>query len=207
MFHALRERTRRQHAAVKALVRDLKFNDIYGSACILQRGVFLMPQRAEAYTDPKRSFAAQKAHQRQCDFTHGHGILTRLDVDIRDAGRAILNQQFRKLVQFRAITAQFAILAAHPAIGTVLPAVIGNLHHPANKNPRAETARGGDGSPLMQRFLSFAAGVQVVRARNELSINHGVELTQRDGQAQARSTQPGLLIKHCSGPCFIAIVS
>jgi hypothetical protein len=51
-----------------------------------------------------------------------------------------MHQQINELVGRDAITIQRFVVAPHAAIRTVLPAEIGNFHHAANEDFRAEDA-------------------------------------------------------------------
>ena len=68
-----------------------------------------MVQRAEANTDAKIGFTTQGFDQREDYFARGEtGVFTGLDIDIGDARRTMIDQEFRKLIMFGAETGEVA---------------------------------------------------------------------------------------------------
>ena len=82
-------------------------------------------------------------------------IFAALDVHVRHTGRAMLEQQFGDLFVPGAIAGEIAILAAHPAVGAVFPAEIGDLHHGAHEDLLAEFLARRGGGAFMERRLAL----------------------------------------------------
>ena len=168
----------RFHFGVEFRIRDFKFDDVNARAGLFQFIIHRMAQRAEANADAQIGFAAQGLNQRQNDFANGDGIFARLDIHIRDAGGAMMNEQFGKLVVIGAKTIERAIAAAHPAVGAIFAAIIGNLHDSAHKNLVAEARSGRERSFFMKCLLSLAVQIQHIGAgHTRLSHRRKIELT------------------------------
>jgi len=91
-------------------------------------------ERTEANADAQIGFAAQGLNQGQNDFAHGDGVFAGLDVQVGDAGGAMMDEQFGELFVLRAEAFERAIAAAHAAIGAVFATVIGNFDDSADEN-------------------------------------------------------------------------
>ncbi len=147
---------RRGHGGVRFGVGDFKLDDVNAGAGVLEFGVQRRVERAETQTDAKGGFAAQGLYERQHDLADHDGILARLDVHIRDAGRAVMHEQFGKLIVFGAETVQGTVVAPHAAVGAIFAAIIRDFDHGTDKNPFSEVPEGGICSTGVQRFLGFA---------------------------------------------------
>src|SRR5262249_29779023 len=116
--------SRRMQFPVADRVRHFEFDDVNGRARGLQLGIELMRQRTQAYAHTERGFLPQRPDQRQYHLLQDDGIFSSLDVHVGDARRTMLQEHFRELLVDGAEARERAIVASHPAIRTILPAVV-----------------------------------------------------------------------------------
>ena len=102
-------------------------------------------------------------NERQDDFKNGDRVFAGLDVDVRNARGPVLDQHLGKLLVMRAKTLQGAVVAAHPAVGAVFAAEVGNLDHGPHKDLAVELFAGGFGGAAMQCGLGRPGGFQIGR--------------------------------------------
>jgi hypothetical protein len=110
-------------------------------------------------------------NERQDDFADGDGIFAGLNVHVRHAGRAMVDEQFRDLIVFGAKAFERAIAAAHSTIGAVFAAEIGNFDNPTHKNPTSKPRPSCERSFFMKCILSFALKIQHIGAQQS-RLNH-----------------------------------
>src|SRR2546426_755541 len=130
-----------------------------------------MVQNAEANADSQVRVLMQRLDERQRNLAYGHRVLASLDIHVRDALGAMMNQQIRNLLVFRSIPFQSTVTAPHPAIKTVLAAKIGDFHDRANEYVMAEPRPGKLCSPLVKGGLGFATRVQQLGGRQDKLIH------------------------------------
>ena len=118
------QRARRLRRVVARGIAGFELHDVEGRAGLLQRVVHRRRQCAETKADAERGFAPERFQQRQHHLAHHHRVFAALDIDVRDAGGTVMDEQFSNLFVAGAITMQGAIVAAHPAIGAILAAKI-----------------------------------------------------------------------------------
>jgi hypothetical protein len=95
-------------------------------------------QRAEAQRDAEAGSAPQFAHQRQHRLPQNHGIFARLNVNVGDRRRPVMNDQLGQFIRREPVARQHAVVTAHRTVMAVLAAVAGNLDDAANKNAASE---------------------------------------------------------------------
>jgi len=82
------------------------------------------------------------------------------------------DQQLGHLVEPRAVAGQIAMAAAHAAVGTILPAEIGDLDHRAQKNLASKPFDGNARSAFVKGLLGSVAGFQDVGRWEKRLVNH-----------------------------------
>ena len=97
--------------------------------------------------------ALKFADEREGDFANGNRVFARLDINVSDAGRAMMNDEFGELIVMGAKAAEITVAASHAAVMTILAAIIGNLDYCADENFFPETVARGLRSPLMKFLL------------------------------------------------------
>ena len=100
------------------------------------------------------------SNERQHHFAHGHRVFAGLDVHVRHAGRAVMDEQFGDLFVLCAVAGQVAVVAAHAAVGAVFAAEIGNFHDGAHENLLAEFLPGRGGRVFVPGTLGGTARLQ-----------------------------------------------
>ena len=94
------------------------------------------------------SAAAQLPNQREDNFAHGDGVFAGLNVDVRDGGGPMVDEQLENLIGGEAETIKRVVIAAHRAIVAVLAAIARNFDDTAHEDPATE-----DGIPQFSRRL------------------------------------------------------
>ena len=153
VFEAAVERSRGFHFCVAPGRSRFEFQNVDAGACVFQVGVEGRRQRAEANTDAKIGVALEFADEGEGDFTNRDRVFAGLNVKVGDAGRAMIDDELGELVEVSAETAEAPVGAAHAAVMTILPAIIGNLEHSADENFLSETVARGLRSPFVKFLL------------------------------------------------------
>jgi hypothetical protein len=87
----------------------------------------------------------------------------------------VVDEQFGQLIVTGTEARQAAVVPPHPAVGAVLPAMIGNLDHGAQEDPLAKSGGGSGGGAGVKQVLGFAARVQQVGILPDGFIRHAGE--------------------------------
>ena len=85
----------------------------------------------------------------------------------------MMDKEFRKIVQTRAIPVQRLVLSAHSAIEAVFAAKIGDFNHAAQENAATELAANGFHRPGMQPFLLLTAASYKLGTLRHPIYDHG----------------------------------
>ena len=133
-------------------IGHLKLHDVETGTGFHQFAVKRGAEDTQANTDPEVRLALQGLDQRQGDFADGNRVFARLDVNIRDAGGTMVDEEIGELLVFGAKTGEIAVTTAHTAIGTIFAAIVGNLDYSTDKNILAEATTGRGGSAMV-KFL------------------------------------------------------
>jgi len=185
MLETFTEGARSLHGFIETGIGDLELHDIDTRAGGLKFGIDLGPQRAKADTDAEVCFPVQCADERQHEVFDGQGILAGLDIDVGDAGGAVVDEQVGQFIMIGAEAVEGAIIPAHAAIRAVFPAIIGDFNDGAEEDFTSESAGGGDGIgvELALRFITrvehtgVAAGWLVVRRTDHAAYVKGALIT------------------------------
>jgi hypothetical protein len=95
----------------------------------------------------------QPADQRQDNFTHRDRIFSGLDIEICNAGGAMVDQQIGKVVQASPKSVQTPIVPAHAAVNAVLAAEIGEFDDTPHEDTGAEMGFGCFSRSTVKFFL------------------------------------------------------
>jgi hypothetical protein len=87
--------------------------------------------------------------------SHDHRVFTGLNVDVRDACRAGVEQQIGDLIEPGAVTGECAIVPPHATIKAVFAAKVGDFHHGTNEHTPAKMLETRVGSAFMKTFCAL----------------------------------------------------
>ena len=127
-------------------------------------------------------------NQRHDHFADRLRIFAGLDINVGDARGAMLDDQFSERFVIRAETLKFAIVAAHSAIGTILPTEIRNFDDRANENFAPEMRMG------QRRCLAMKSLLRTTGPRQMLETGKICGWAHHDGEfktAFPRATESG----------------
>src|SRR5207249_7017118 len=116
--------------------------------------------------------APKNLDEGQYHLTNDNGVFAGLNVEVGDARRAMVDEQFRQLIEPGAVAGQIAVVAPHAAIGAVFPAEIGDLDHAAQEDLAPEFFGGGAGGALVEGELGLATRFQNVDRWEKRLVNH-----------------------------------
>src|SRR5438067_7620823 len=153
MLEPFLQRARSGETRISCRIGNLEFDDVNRRASRLQFVVDIWRESSQTDTHSQGGLLAQPADQWNYRFPHRHRIFARLDVQIGHACWPVMDKEFRKVVQTRAVTVQRLVLPAHAAVEAVFAAKIGNFDYPAKKNPPSEVAPNCFRGALVQPFL------------------------------------------------------
>jgi len=115
---------------------------------------------------------AQDFDERQNNLANDERVFACLDIDIGDARRSMVDQQFRQLIEPGAVSGQTAVVAPHAAVGTIFAAKIGDLDYRADKHLAPERFDGDARSAFVKGMLGLVAGFQDVGRWEKRLVNH-----------------------------------